>query len=607
MSQPEFDAKAFLKTLPNSAGVYQMYNEKNEIIYVGKAKNLKNRVSNYFSGKPTNSKTQALVNRIASIQVTVTKTESEALLLEHNLIKQESPRYNILLKDDKSYPYILVTDEPWPRIGLHRGPKRTKGQYFGPYPNAYAAREALVLLQRVFKVRQCENSFFRNRSRPCLQYQIERCKGPCVDLVESDEYQKDIDRTLRFLKGENEELVQSLMEDMEAASVNLEFEKAEGYRDSLVQLRKVQSGQVIEKGSANLDVIAAATDGSSACVHMLFIRQGRIIGSRSFYPKDELAASPAEVVADFVPHYYLAGQERVPPSEIVISESINEAQVVEQTISELLSRRVKINVPKKGRRLEWLDVAKRTAEQNLSGRLASRQGHKQRLTQLGDALDIGINPKRLECYDISHHAGADTVASCVVFDESGPVKEDYRKFNIKDITPGDDYAAMEQVLRRRFTRLKNGEGSMPDILIIDGGKGQMTQAKKVLKDLGIADLVLLGVAKGAARKSGWEKLFIGEDSTEIVLDAHSPAFHLIQNIRDEAHRFAVAGHTARKNKKLTSSPLDQIQGIGAKRKKALLTHFGGLQGISSAGVGDLAKVEGINRNLAEDIYSHFHD
>ena len=584
-----------------------MYNEKNEILYVGKAKNLKNRVSSYFSGRPQNAKTQALVNRIASIQVTVTKTESEALILEHNLIKQQSPHYNILLKDDKSYPYILVSDEEWPRVGFHRGPKRAKGQYFGPYPNAYAAREALALLQKVFKVRQCENSFFRNRSRPCLQYQIERCKGPCVNLVEAEEYRKDIDRTLRFLKGENEELVQSLMDDMQEASESLEFEKAAGYRDSVAQLRKVQSGQVIEKGSANLDVVAAATDGSSACVHMLFIRQGRIIASRSYYPKDELAASPAEVVADFVPHYYLSGQERVPPSEIVIAEPMEEGEIVQQTISEVLSRRVKISVPKKGRRIEWLDVAKRTAEQNLSGRLAGKLSHQRRLNQLGEALGMTDMPVRLECYDISHHSGAETVASCVVFNEEGPAKGDYRKFNINDITPGDDYAAMEQVLRRRFTRLKKGEGTMPDILVIDGGKGQMTQAKSVLKELQIPDLVLLGVAKGAARKSGWEKLFVGEDSTELALDSHSPAFHLIQNIRDEAHRFAVAGHTARKNKKLTSSPLDQIEGIGAKRKKSLLTHFGGLQGISSAGVGDLIKVEGINRSLAEDIYSHFHD
>lgn len=584
-----------------------MYNDKNEILYVGKAKNLKNRVTSYFSGRPQDAKTQALVNRIASIQVTVTKTESEALILEHNLIKQQSPHYNILLKDDKSYPYIFVSDEEWPRVAFHRGPKRAKGQYFGPYPNSYAAREALALLQKVFKVRQCENSFFRNRSRPCLQYQIERCKGPCVELVESEEYDKDLQRTLRFLKGENEELVQSLMEDMEGASENLDFEKAAGYRDSVAQLRIVQSGQNIERGSANLDIVAAATNGSSACVHMLFIRQGRMIASRSYYPKDELAASPAEVVADFVPHYYLSGQDRVPPSEIVIAEPIEDSVLIQESISEVLARKVRINVPKKGRRIEWLDVAARTAEQNLSGRLAGKASHQRRLTALGEALGMDAAPVRLECYDISHHSGAETVASCVVFNEEGPAKGEYRKFNIDKITPGDDYAAMDQVLRRRFTRLKKGEGLMPNILVIDGGKGQMTQAKAVLKELKITDVVLLGVAKGAARKSGWEKLYVGEDSVELALDSHSPAFHLIQNIRDEAHRFAVAGHTARKNKKLISSPLDQIDGIGAKRKKALLTHFGGLQGISAAGVGDLVKVDGINRNLAEDIYSHFHD
>lgn len=604
----DFDAKAFVKTLPNSAGVYQMYDAKNEILYVGKAKNLKNRVGSYFSGRPQNAKTQALVNRIASIQVTVTKTESEALILEHNLIKQQSPQYNILLKDDKSYPYVLVSDEEWPRVALHRGPKRAKGQYFGPYPNAYAAREALALLQKVFRVRQCENSFFRNRSRPCLQYQIERCKGPCVDgLVDPEEYRQDLQRTITFLKGENEELVQSLMEDMQAASENLEFEKAAGYRDSVAQLRKVQSDQNIEHGRANVDVIAAATDGSSACVHMLFIRQGRIIASRSYYPKDELAASPAEVIADFVPHYYLSGQDRVSPSEIVVAEAIAESDVIESTISSVLAKKVRISVPKKGRRIEWLDVASRTAEQNLSGRLAGKLSHQRRLQTLGEALGLKEVPARLECYDISHHSGAETVASCVVFNEEGPLKSDYRKFNIDKITPGDDYAAMDQVLRRRFTRLKKGEGAMPDILVIDGGKGQMTQAKAVLRELEISEIVLLGVAKGATRKSGWEKLFVGEDSVELALDSHSPAFHLIQNIRDEAHRFAVAGHTARKNKKITRSPLDQIDGIGAKRKKALLNHFGGLQGVSAAGISDLAKVDGINTSLAEDIYSHFHD
>ena len=606
-SREDFDAKAFVKTLPNSAGVYQMYNEKNEILYVGKAKNLKNRVGSYFSGRPQNAKTQALVNRIASIQVTVTKTESEALILEHNLIKQQSPQYNILLKDDKSYPYILVSDEEWPRVVLHRGAKRAKGRYFGPYPNAYAAREALALLQKVFRVRQCENAFFRNRSRPCLQYQIERCTGPCVEgLVEPEDYQRDLERTIKFLKGENEELVQSLMDDMQSASESLEFEKAASLRDSVAQLRKVQSEQSIERGSANLDVVAAATDGSSACVHMLFIRQGRIIASRSYYPKDELAATPAEVLADFVPHYYLSGQDRVAPSEIIVAEKFEEAEVVENTISSILAKKIRISVPKKGRRIEWLDVARRTAEQNLSGRLAGKLSHQRRLQALGEALGLEQPPKRLECYDISHHSGAETVASCVVFNEEGPLKSDYRRFNIENITPGDDYAAMEQVLTRRFKRLKKGEGSLPDVLVIDGGKGQLTQAKRVLSKLDISQLTLLGVAKGPARKSGWEKLFVGEDSVELALDSHSPAFHLIQNIRDEAHRFAVAGHTARKNKKITSSPLDQIDGIGAKRKKALLNHFGGLQGISAAGVNDLAKVEGINTSLAEDIYSHFH-
>ena len=582
-----------------------MYDDSGAILYVGKAKSLRNRVSSYFSARPKEAKTQALVNRIASIQVTVTRTESEALILEHNLIKDQSPPYNILLKDDKSYPYILVTDEEWPRVAYHRGAKRQKGQYFGPYPNGYAAREAMVLLQKVFRVRQCEDSFFRNRSRPCLQYQIERCSGPCVNLVEAENYRSDVERTLKFLRGENEELVQNLMADMQCAAENLEYEKAASLRDTIGQLRRVQSEQTIESGTGNLDIISAALEGDSACVHMIFVRQGRVIGSRSWYPKDALAESPAAVIADFVPYYYLGGTERQHPSEIVLAEPLPEQEVLEQALREVTQRRIRLVVPRKGRKLDWLELAQRTALQNLAGRVASHTNQKRRLQELSDTLGLETPLQRLECFDISHHGGAETVASCVVFGSEGPIKSDYRKFNIEGITGGDDYAAMRQALTRRFKRLKSGEGKLPDLLVIDGGKGQLSMAIEVLEELEVADVLVLGVAKGPTRKSGWEKLFLGADAIELQLDSHTPSFHLLQNIRDEAHRFAVAGHTARKNKGIGKSPLDQIDGIGAKRKKALLSHFGGLQGIVAASVNDLLKVDGINRHLAEDIYSHF--
>ena len=605
MPAESFDTKAFLKTLKQGPGVYQMYDGQGDILYVGKAKNLKNRVSSYFSGRPKDAKTQALVSRIASVQVTLTHTEAEALILEHNLIKDQSPPYNILLKDDKSYPYILVTEAEWPRVAFHRGAKRTKGQYFGPYPNGYAAREAMVLLQKVFKVRQCEDSFFRNRSRPCLQYQIERCTGPCVNLVSKDDYQRDVERTLRFLRGENEELVANLTQDMQRAAELQEYEKAAGLRDSVSQLREVQADQAIESGSGNLDVVAAAVAGDIACVHTIFVRQGRVIASRSWYPKDVLADTPAAVVEDFLPQYYLSGEERNPPSEIVVAQAGEQKDIFEQALRQVGGRRIRLTVPQKGRKYSWLDLASRTAEQNLVGKLASGAAHQKRLQSLADALGVE-KLERIECFDISHHSGAETVASCVVYGAEGPIKSDYRKFNIEGIRGGDDYAAMEQALQRRYKRLKKGEGQMSDLLVIDGGKGQLRQAIEVLDSLAIYSVKLLGVAKGPTRKSGWEKLFFGRGMQELTLDSHSPAFHLLQQVRDEAHRFAVAGHTARKNKKLRGSPLDQVAGIGAKRKKALLHHFGGLQGIKSAGVQDLQKVDGINRRLAEDIYFHFH-
>jgi len=601
-----FDPKVFLKTLPTSPGIYQMQGEDGSVLYVGKAKNLKNRVSSYFRGKQTNPRIAVLVSRIASIDVTVTGTETEALILEHNLIKQQHPPFNILLRDDKSYPYIFVSDETWPQLAFHRGPKKQKGRYFGPYPSSNAAREALVQLQKVFRVRQCENSFFRNRTRPCLQYQIERCNGPCVGLVAAEEYAEDVENTIKFLDGRSDELIDSLIHEMNEAAESLDYERAGYLRDQIAQLRTVQAEQIIEGGRASLDVIGAAIDGDKACVHMLFIRQGRVIGTRSFYPRDSLATTPAEVIADFLPQFYLHDSQGRAVGEIIVEQRPEDAALLERGLKEHAKRQIRIHAPTRGRKKDWLKLAQRTAEQNLSGKLAGQANYQKRFRDLADKLNMEEEPARLECYDISHTQGNQTVGSCVVFDHEGPAKSHYRKFNIEGIEPGDDYAAMAQVLRRRFTRLKKGEGVMPDLIVVDGGKGQLTQAREVLNDLAVAGVAILGVAKGRTSKSGWERLYFGEEAEELVLDVQSPAFHLLLHIRDEAHRFAIAGHTARRGKKLTQSPLDQVPGIGPKRKKALLQHFGGLQSITSASVRDLAKAPGISQDLAEEIYAQLH-
>ncbi len=601
-----FDHKSFLKTLPSAPGIYQMLDRNREILYVGKAKNLRNRVSSYFRRHQSSPRIAALVERIAAIDVTVTRTETEALILEHNLIKQQRPPFNILLRDDKSYPYIFLSDESWPRLALHRGVRRQKGEYFGPYPSSQAAREAMALLQKVFRVRQCENAFFRNRTRPCLQYQIERCTGPCVGLVDADEYSQDVAHTRRFLQGKGDELVDQLIGQMNQAAKALDYEGAALARDQVAQLRQVQAEQIIERGRANLDVVGAAVEQGQACVHLLYVRQGRVVGTRSFYPRDVLAETPDQVIADFVPQYYLGNPENGAVAEIVVGQRPEDAALIESALTDQAGRQIRIHVPRRGRKKDWLDLAGKTARQNLTGRLAGRANTQERLRNLAEVLGLEQVPQRIECYDISHTQGAQTVASAVVFDQDGPLRQEYRRFNIEGVTPGDDYAAMAQVLRRRFSRLKKGEGIVPDLIVVDGGKGQLSQARDVLNELAVADVTILGVAKGRTRKSGWERFFLGEQAEERVLDPHSAGFHLLQHVRDEAHRFAIGGHTARRARDMTSSPLDEIAGIGPKRKKALLQHFGGLQGIRSASVRDLRKVSGINRQLAEEIYTRFH-
>lgn len=601
-----FDYKPFLKSLTDRPGIYQMYDEDQQILYVGKAKNLKNRVSSYFRSKSHTAKTQVLVKRIASIEVTVTATEAEALILEQNLIKQQHPPYNVMLRDDKSYPYIFISDQEWPRLGFHRGAKKKKGQYFGPFPNAQATRETLSMLQKVFKVRQCDDSFFKNRSRPCLQYQIERCSAPCVNMVDQDRYRQDLKHSIDLLKGDNEKLSGELIKQMNDASEQLDYENAARLRDQVNGIRLIQADQAIEKGKGNLDVVSAVLEGDEGCVHMLYVRQGRIIGSRSFFPKVQLEQNSAELLETFLSQHYLTGPEARVPAELLVSAHFDSIDVLEEALYQYCSRKITIRKPQRGRGLEWLQIAGKAAEQNLIGRKASKQSYERRLNNLSEALKLGSQLQRMECYDISHTQGNQTVGSCVVFDAQGPSKKDYRRFNIEGITGGDDYAAMEQVLRRRFTRLQKGEGSMPDIIVIDGGKGQLNTASEVLQDLGVKGVELLGVAKGTTRKSGWERFFLGNDSREVILEPTSPGFHLLQHIRDEAHRFAITGHKARRSKKFVESPLQEIPGIGDKRRKSLVDHFGGYKGIESASVGDLSKVDGISKELAQTIYDYFH-
>ena len=607
MVDAQFDPKRFLANQTQAPGVYQMFNASGDILYVGKAKNLKKRLASYFRASGLSPKTEALVSRIARVEVTITASESEALILEQNLIKSNRPPYNILLRDDKSYPYVFVSSgEPYPRLAFHRGAKKKKGDYYGPYPNVCAVRESLNFLQKTFKVRQCEDSVFSNRSRPCLQYQINRCTGPCVDLISPEDYARDVHHTRLFLAGKNQELLRELADEMEAASAELAFERAAELRDQISALRQVQAQQSVEEGSADMDIIAVATRSANACVHALFIRQGRILGSRSFYPKLGLGESEADVLGEFLPQFYLAGGREVPAS-VVTSVPLAEAELLSEALASARGAKVHITHKVRTHRARWVEMAQKAAEQNIVARINSRKTVTDRLLALQDVLGLEDMPGRLECFDISHSSGELTVASCVVFDSEGPAKSDYRRFNIEGITPGDDYAAMEQALTRRYTRLQKGEGRLPDILFIDGGKGQLGVAERVIAELGVKGVLLIGVAKGTTRKPGFETLYNADTGQEIVLGSDSPALHVIQQIRDEAHRFAITGHKNRRDKKRRGSTLDDIAGVGPAKRRELLRHFGGLQEIQRASVDDLAKTSGISRRLAEDIYGYFHD
>ena len=605
----QFDPKAFLKTLPGKPGVYRMLDAADTVIYVGKASNLKKRVSSYFQKNLTSPKTQVLVSRICRIEVTVTHTENEALLLENNLIKSLKPRYNVLYRDDKSYPFIHLSDQAFPRLGFHRGAQRAKGRYFGPYPSAGAVRETLNLLQKLFPVRQCEDSFYNNRSRPCLQYQIKRCTAPCVGLVTEEHYQEDVRHAVMFLEGKSSVVNDELVRRMEQAAAALDYENAARYRDQIASLRRVQEKQYISADTGDLDVVAAAIERGLGCVQVFTIRGGRNLGNRTYYPK--LEAGPLEtddvttLLDSFMPQYYLRAGRPV-PTEILLSHAVSEPGLLERVLSEESGHKVVLSHRLRGQRARWVKLALHNAQQALTMRLNSQSSLLQRFEALQEALNLDEMPKRLECFDISHTMGEATVASCVVFDTNGPLKADYRRFNIKDITPGDDYAAMYQALSRRYRRLRDGEGKLPDILLIDGGKGQVRQAEEVMAELQINGVLLLGIAKGPERKPGLETLHLSGQEAEIILPADSIALHLIQHIRDEAHRFAITGHRQRRQRSRTTSPLEAIPGLGPKRRQLLLKQFGGLQEVARAGVEDLARVNGISPKLAQQIYDTFH-
>ncbi|HEY9198705.1 MAG TPA: excinuclease ABC subunit UvrC [Gammaproteobacteria bacterium] len=599
---PGFDARDFLKNLTSRPGVYRMLTGEGEVLYVGKARNLKKRVSSYFRSGGLSPKTQALMAQTASVEVTVTHTESEALLLENNLIKTLLPRYNILLRDDKSYPYIFLSSETYPRLMLHRGARKAKGRYFGPYPNAQAVRESLHLLQKVFRVRQCEDSFFSNRSRPCLQYQIKRCTAPCVKLISPEAYAEDVRHTVQFLEGKDTEVVDELAQRMEQAAAALDYEAAARYRDQIVSLRRVQERQYVSGERGDLDIIAVSGAGGMACIQVFYIRAGRNLGNRAFFPRLPAEAGSGEILAAFLEQHYLG---RETPHELLVNAEVPDADWLEQVLSEQSGHSVTVRARVRGERARWLEMAERNAQLALKARLASRAGMAQRFEALQQSLELDEPVARMECFDISHTRGEATVASCVVFDQEGAVKSAYRRFNIEGIEPGDDYAAIAQALLRRYTRVKEGEAPLPDLILIDGGKGQVAAAARVLEELQLAGVPMFGVAKGPERKPGWEVLHRPEGG-EVRLAADDPALHLIQQIRDEAHRFAITGHRQRRARSRSESPLEAIPGIGPKRRQQLLRQFGGLREVARAGVEDLLKIKGISRELAQQIYDAFH-
>ena len=603
------DFKTFLSNLSQHPGVYQMLGDEGEVLYVGKAKNLKKRVSSYFSGHSKDRKTMVLVKHIKDIDITVTSNENEAVLLECNLIKKHRPRYNVLLRDDKSYPYIVITtDQDFPRIDFYRGPRKKDALYFGPYPSAFAARETINLLQKLFRLRTCNDTYFESRNRPCLMYQIGRCAGPCVSLISKNEYGESVRLATLFLQGKNNEVIKALQDRMEVASQKLDFESAAHYRDQITRLRKIQERQYIDVGDGDADIIGFALQAGIICIQLLSIRGGQVLGSRSYFPTVPHCLETEEVLDAFLTQHYLSHPSHIDsiPKQILLDNLLPEKKLIENVLTEQAGHKVELLQPARGEKRKWLEMATTSAQQSLAAHLYSKTNLQERMLALQAVLELDKAPRRIECFDISHSSGEATVASCVVFNESGPVKSDYRRFNITGITAGDDPAAMRQVLMRRFKRLLKDEAVMPDVILIDGGSVQLGMADKVVTELQIENVSLVGVSKGPGRKAGFETLHM-LDRVPMHLPADSPALHFIQQIRDEAHRFAITGHRQRRDKARRQSTLELIPGIGAKRRRELLRYFGGIQGIAHASLDELTKVPGISRSLAERIFAALHD
>lgn len=601
-----FDLKKFLSHLTHQPGVYRMYSADDEVIYVGKAKNLKNRVSSYFKSSHDNNKTRALVSNIAYIDVTVVSSETEAFLLENNFIKKYKPRYNVVLRDDKSYPYIFLSGHEHPRLAFHRGSKKAKGEYFGPYPSAWSVRESLRSMQRIFPVRQCEDSYYRARSRPCLQYQMKRCSAPCVEgYVSDEEYAEQVDWVRLFLKGKNKEVIARLVEKMDQASANLNFESAARFRDQISALRKIQEQQFVAGTQQELDVFGIYVHRGAACVHGLFIRDNQLLGSKSFFPKVPSLANETEIFESFLTQFYLAGNKSI-PKQIVVPLALEDKETLEKLLSSEAKHAVKFFSGAREEKRRYLQLAQANAKNQLEAHQNQQKSVIARYIELENALQWDTPIQRMECFDISHTSGQQTVASCVVFNREGPLKSDYRRFNIDGITPGDDYAAMDQAIRRRYSKVESEE-KIPDVLLIDGGKGQLAQAEACFEDWKHDKKpLLIGVAKGTTRKPGLETLILAGTHETIPMNPDSPALHLIQHIRDESHRFAIAGHRNRRQKIKTTSSLESIPGVGAKRRQALLKYMGGLHGLKKASKDEIANVPGISPELAETIYDHLH-
>jgi excinuclease ABC subunit C len=602
MAEASFDPKEFLASLPLQPGVYRMLDAADQVLYVGKANQLKKRVSSYFQKSNLSPRIQLMVSHIAKIEVTVTRTEAEALLLENNLIKTLKPRYNILFRDDKTYPYIVLTGSPSPRLTYYRGATDRRNQYFGPYPNAQAAKESVNLLQRVFKLRTCEEGVFNNRARPCLLHQIHRCSAPCVGLVSPEDYATDVRNAALLLQGKFDEVEKVLRAEMEQASEKMEYEHAAALRDQLQALRTVQQRQFVESGrDTDADIVVVVEAEGALCLNLAMVRGGRHLGDKQFFPQNVQGQDGVEVLEAFLAQHYLQGF--VPPLVIVNLELADES--LEALLGEQAGHKVQIRHAVTGERRHWLEMAETNALLALKQQAGLQAGQALRLEALRNDLSLP-DLKRIECFDISHTMGEATVASCVVYDDLAIRPQEYRRYNIEGITPGDDYAAMKQALQRRYQKLQAGEGKRPDLLLIDGGAGQLAMAVEVMGEYGLSDIALIGVAKGVERKPGLEQLLRPGEEKPLQLPSDSPALHLIQQVRDEAHRFAISGHRAKRGKARTASSLEEIEGVGEKRRRNLLTHFGGLKGVQQASVEELARVEGISPALAEKIYNHLH-